>query len=132
MFLWIGRVSLLGVLFAQAPEPFTVEEELYRLQHQGPANHVVTMIATHVDGSPLRGYIQCGGYWTKHVDEDTTIGAPNLPFKTDSRGAVIFNPGIEDTWIFCFAEDGEYAGETLLTLSKTRPNIGRILLKEKQ
>lgn len=66
---------------------------------------MITVIASYGDGTPVRrGYINCDGHWCKYgggpTPEYIEPGEPtepdlcgmNFPFRTDSRGACIFNP----------------------------------------
>lgn len=78
---------------AQEPDE-QLELDRLRAGRYGTRTGMITVIAQFSDGSPARGTINCNGYWCK-FDEQQYCG-PNLPFVTDSRGACIFNPGIED------------------------------------
>jgi len=49
-----------------------------------------TLIAQYPDGTPARGWTNCNEVWCKYDEVEQC--ARNLPFKTDGRGAAIFNP----------------------------------------
>lgn len=82
---------------------------------------LVTIIATYPDGTPMKGHISCGGFWYKHQDGDPDISGPEVPFETDSRGAVHFNPHLEDEGVYCTATDGVHTGDISVLFNEARP-----------
>lgn len=73
-----------------------IERERMSAQNQRPFVGMVTVIARHDDGSPARGAISCSGSWFKFQDGPKQDGGWDLPFETDSRGAVVLNPFVGD------------------------------------
>ena len=91
----------------------------------------ITFIARYEDGRPVRGFVRCLGTWYKHADEDTVMYASELPFKTDSRGAVIMNPHVDDEWIQCYVAQDGYYGETRVEFDRDHPTaIVEIVVKK--
>jgi hypothetical protein len=129
LFIRMGQGVLLAFLAAQdgIPAVDPLQEEWNRAQ-TGARDWIATVIAVHVDGTPVRGYIRCAGWWRRHIDEETMEGGESFPFKTDSRGAVGFNPHIEDEWIHCWASDKGMTGE--VTIFQSRP-VQRLVLNKK-
>ena len=85
-----------------------------------------TVIAQFQDGTPATGEIFCSGYWMKYQDTEWVDGEPrepesilNLPFRTDSRGAAIFNPRldyyVEEGYEECYALSGARSGKLTFT-----------------
>lgn len=112
---------LAGFLLAQAPfEPLTLEQDYLRTK-SGSGMAMVTLIALHEDGTPLRGYISCAGSWFKHQDGEPTFYASSLPFRTDARGAIVMNPSLEDEWIACSATDKGKKGTVVVDFTDAEP-----------
>lgn len=92
------------VLYAQVHQDVILELEIARrnaerLRPSTTMKMVFTVIAQHADGSPARGTIACDGEWFKMgAGEQDKAGELvwALPFRTDSRGATIFNPWATD------------------------------------
>lgn len=121
-----GKWALVALLALQTP---TLADD-YRATVGGSELAMVTLIATYPDGSPVRGVIRCAGTWFKHADEQTVFFAPELPFQTDSRGAVIMNPHLDDEWIDCWCEANGYVGRVRVTFSGSHPTqIGHIRMR---
>jgi hypothetical protein len=120
---WIGRSVLL--LLALAP----AIESSYVLPGDDVDHAMVTLIAVHRDGTPVRGFIRCLGFWWKHADEHQVIEGVALPFATDSRGAVIMNPRLADKQITCWSEDRGMHGEVTVNLATT--SVAHIVLNRK-
>jgi hypothetical protein len=78
------------------------------------------LVAVHRDGTPARGTIACDGLWVKHADEDKDENYQEwdfrLPFRTDSRGAVVFNPTPDmlGDRLTCYAESKGLSGTLTL------------------
>lgn len=122
MLTWIGRSVLMGLLLAQSPDDDKASLERDRLATiNGSPYGLITIIARHVDGSPVRGYISCSGVWMKHEDGGPEEWALNMPFKTDSRGAIVMNPNIEDEWMVCQSADKGRRGTVLVEFSEDDP-----------
>jgi hypothetical protein len=115
------------LLLAQTAEPGLEEEFLNARNGTGTA--LVTLIAVHMDGTPVRGFIQCAGEWMKYADEEDVLWGVALPFKTDSRGAVVMNPHLEFEEIRCWSQDKGMRGEVTVELSGT--HIETIVLNRK-
>lgn len=124
---WMGRGVFALLLLAQAVDGGLQQD--YLATRTGSPHALVTIIAVHQDGTPVRGYIQCAGEWFKHADEDTVIWSEALPFKTDSRGAVTFNPRLEDEQILCWCIDNGMRGDIAVNLSGT--HIETLVLNRK-
>ena len=93
---------------------------------------MVTLIALHEDGSPVRGYIRCSGVWTKHQDGQPEEYEWGMPFKTDMRGAVVMNPHIAHEWIVCSSNDKGRYGKVLVEFSEDDPvKVVRFILNER-
>lgn len=120
-------LAIVALLAVQAPDVDLEQDSL--LTRSGSAQAMVTLIATYPDGTPLRGFIQCGGTWFKHADEADVLEGEALPFRTDSRGAIIVNPHVEDEWITCWASGDGAHGKVLVELSD-RPTIQHIVLQK--
>jgi hypothetical protein len=118
---------LAGFLLLQ--EDPTIRRDRYRL-YDGSKFAIVTLVAEHADGTPARGWISCDGHWTKHRDEDTTVGGWNLPFTTDARGAIILNPHYyEDEMLNCRAWDKHlHSGESSFSLIESG-DVQRIVVR---
>ena len=83
-----------------------LEQDRLRALGGSPRNTIITIIAQHIDGTPARGTIACAGVWYKHRAEGRGEWAEAYPFNTDSRGAVVFNPLIDDDGLMdCTAVD---------------------------
>lgn len=99
---------LIVALFAQDGDILMqMEREKLTTSRSYPLLDMVTIRAIHADGTSARGSINCTGSWEKYGDTGRN-NAPlkygwRLPFKTDSRGAIILNPRTGD-----FAEDPMY------------------------
>jgi hypothetical protein len=104
------RYALLALLlYASSVDDVDLEWEEKRT-HQSQTEHwMITLVAQHADGSPARGTISCEGEWWKHGDDPEGDDPGQLinwqPFKTDSRGAVIFNPLRNENYFNCIARD---------------------------
>lgn len=130
------RWVLLAALLAQVPTLDSVdkvaeaelERDRLRLRDRGPKSGIFTIIARFGDGQPARGYISCDGMWCKYGGGEPVPGeiepdycAQNLPFKTDSRGACVFNPPLywmnddENGWMTCHATSGLRSGKLSFT-----------------
>lgn len=80
---------------------------------------MITLVAQFQDGTPARGYINCNGSWYKFDEAPDEYSGNNRPFKTDSRGACIFNPsaswfdgGDDDIGnMTCYAQSGARSGK---------------------
>ena len=121
-------LAVLALLAVQQPA-IDLETESQALRPGSPLA-MVTLIATYPDGTPLRGFIQCGGSWYHHTDNSDDIEVVEaLPFRTDSRGAIIVNPHLEDEWIVCWAEQHGAAGKVMVELTE-RPTIQHIVLRK--
>lgn len=115
------------VLLAQVNSgEIDLEQERLRM-FNGTEHALVTLIARHADGSLARGTIACQGLWFKYQDKkDEQAWDWALPFKTDSRGAIIMNPHLEDGSMDCTAIDShlhtgraQFALEPLTTVHIT-------------
>lgn len=109
--------TLLGLmLLAQTADiSIDLEQEWHRaIGRERPKHMMITLMAEHMDGTPARGTIGCSGGWFKHADEEETSYGPYLPFTTDSRGAIVLNPGWgdydEEEPLQCEARSGEQRG----------------------
>ena len=133
MLTWIGRGVLIGLLLAQSPDDDMASLEQDRLATiNGSPYALITLIAQHVDGSPVRGYIQCSGVWTKHQDGQPEEFEWAMPFKTDMRGAIVMNPHIEHEWIVCSSRDKGRYGKVLVEFSEENPvQVVRFTLTER-
>lgn len=121
------RTLVLMGLLVQAPA-IDLERESLAMRH-GSRLAMVTLIASHPDGSPVRGHIQCAGSWFKHEDDNRRVWhGPSLPFETDSRGAVIMNPALADEWIHCWATDRGRRGDVTVDLAGT--HVAHIVLEK--
>jgi hypothetical protein len=79
---------------------------------------MVTIVVTHKDGTPMRGYVRCLGWWFKYEDDpNRSFAGDSFPFATDSRGVVVMNPHLEDEWIHCWADDKGKHGEVSVSLA---------------
>ena len=117
--------SLLVLLLLQTTEPDLKWEKKRTLTGTPYAMFVV--IATHEDGRPVRGTIACTGGWFKYADEEKKTISWALPFRTDSRGAAVFNPRYDDDYFMsCWAtaDTGEY-GKVSFTLE---PGVRRLIM----
>ena len=134
MVLWMGRSVLLGLLLAQTAEP-SLDQQYRSAQGLGSYHALVTLIARHTDGTPVRGYVSCSGWWQKYQDlltEEEPVFYENLAFKTDSRGAVVMNPHIEDGWIYCWSSDKGKHGTVVVQFTDTEPlHIVEIVLNKR-
>ena len=98
----------------------SIQLELDRLRISNKqAHNMITLRARYPDGTPAsKGYIGCSGLWYKHSDnpneQDMESGEAYM-FLADSRGAVILNPNLWDTYFHCWAEHKEAKGETKIT-----------------
>lgn len=101
---WMRQTLLLVLLLAQISP--TLELERWSM-FDGSHFALMVFIAQHADGSPARGTIRCAGGWYKHQDErKDKVLIESYPFATDSRGAVGFNPVLDDDDVMdCTAED---------------------------
>jgi hypothetical protein len=126
MLTWIGRGVATALLLAQMAEP-SLETDYLRLK--GSAFALVTLIAVHVDGTPVRGFIRCDGEWFKYADEEDVLWGVALPFKTDARGAVVMNPHLDIEQLHCWSEDRGMRGDVTVDLSDT--HIETIVLNRK-
>jgi hypothetical protein len=116
-----------GIAFSQASEP-TLDEQFARIQPAGTVHALLTIIAEFEDGSPARGVIQCNGTWYKHQEDDQPL-LPQLPFKTDSRGAVIMNPRRETGWIICWSERDGKSGQVTIDFADEPRQVVKIVLR---
>jgi hypothetical protein len=115
------KYLLLGTLLAAQAVPMTdneyfeyrkarleAEEQLereWKLSQAGRARNLMfTLVARYGDGTPAQGYISCDGLWCKYgggkpspTGQEPELCAQSLPFRTDTRGACIFNPSYNDT-----------------------------------
>ena len=132
MFAWIGRSVLGLVLLAQAPVEVDLDQDYMRTLRSGSVQAGITLIALHKDGSPARGFIQCAGTWFKHEDvEDNIVSGEELPFRMDSRGAVVMNPHVDDEQIHCWAEDKGMLGSVSIHFSADDPiHVRRFTLSQ--
>jgi hypothetical protein len=111
----IGRSVSIALLLAQEPSGELWED--YLATQGGSSQALVTLIAQHVDGTPVRGYIRCAGWWVKYEDDPArTFAGTSLPFETDARGAIVMNPQVTDEQIFCWSEDKGMRGEVSVDL----------------
>lgn len=98
-------IALSGLLMfsLQVGEPDLKTERL-RTRTGTPFGMFVA-IAQNEDGTPAIGNIACSGDWYKYVDSKEKIPAQwALPFRTDSRGAAVFNPWYDDDYyLTCWA-----------------------------
>ncbi len=137
MLRWTVLIGLLCVtqpLFAQTPEEVQRDYDRAVGRVQGGSRHaLVTIRARHEDGTPLRGFIQCSGYWQKYQDrqnDEEIEFVKHLPFKTDSRGAIAMNPLLADEWIFCWASDKGKTGSVIAQFDEDNPRrVVDIVLK---
>lgn len=112
------RTILIVALLMQEPDLIKDYQHAYG---NGSELAMVTLIARYPDGSPVRGFIRCAGTWFKHADEERIFYGPELPFQTDSRGAVIMNPSVEDEYIECWSQERGYYGRVRVDFSVERP-----------
>lgn len=101
---------LIVALFAQEPVIDLDRQVLSTRPHTGTYLELVEIQAVHRDGTGARGVISCSGSWIKYQDSKNQpiVAGWNLPFKTDSRGLIILNPGIgdfEEEPMRCASED---------------------------
>jgi len=89
---------------------------------------MITVIARYEDGSPVRGEISCSGNWFKHEDGDPQFSGPALPFRTDSRGAVILNPHLDDAWIVCWCEQDGQSGKVLVSFDDVPTGVYEMVM----
>jgi hypothetical protein len=131
MTIWIGRSVLAGLLLAQTAEP-TLDQQYRTAIGVGSHHALVTLIAVHTDGTPVRGDIYCAGFWQKYQDlltDEKPKFYENLAFKTDSRGAVVMNPRTNNEWVTCWAEDGGKRGSVVVEFSDNNPShVAEIVL----
>lgn len=109
---------LTAFLVTQMPD---LEQEL-RLARGGSEVAMITLIARYADGTPVRGEIQCAGWWRKFQDGEPEVYAQSLPFKTDSRGAIVMNPSLADEWIVCWSERDGLSGRVTVSFDKANPS----------
>jgi hypothetical protein len=96
----------------------------------GSPHALITLIAEYADGTPVRGVIQCAGTWRKYQD-GVEFYTEALPFATDSRGAVIMNPHVEDEAIVCWSQQDGVIGRTTVTFDANAPaKVQRIVLRK--
>ena len=96
-------------------------EQDYAQTLDGSALAMVTVMARYPDGRPVRGYIQCSGNWFKHQDGPINLEAQSMPFRTDSRGAVILNPHLSDEWLICWCEQDGMTGHVTVSFDSADP-----------
>ncbi len=123
MALWIGRSVLLALWLAQVSEP-TLEQQ-YALATGGGSHHaLVTLIELHEDGTPVRGFIACSGWWQKYQDlqtDEEPVFYENLAFRTDSRGAIVMNPHTDNEWVHCWSSDKGKHGSVTVQFDEDDP-----------
>jgi hypothetical protein len=97
----IKYLLLTSLLFSQDPSTTVREwrQALEAKERHTPKKAMFTLVAQYGDGTPAHGYINCDGGWCKHgggvpdaKEQEPEACAPNMPFKTDARGACVFNP----------------------------------------
>ncbi len=109
----LRMLLLAALLYSQVHADVDLERERRAALPSAPRTIMLVVKAEYPDGRPARGYINCDGIWCKYggrlpgpVDdgENTEPDAclPNYPFKTDARGACVFNPSHD--WL---TQDGE-------------------------
>ena len=115
---------LFAALLLTGPDLAHEERRLMR----GSPLAMLTIVARYQDGTPFRGFISCSGEWFKHSDEETSLTGPSLPFRTDSRGAVILNPHTTDGWIICWATDNGLSGRVTASFEDEPTGVFEIVL----
>ena len=108
-------------LLVQLPEPDLYRE--FRATQTGTPHAIVSLIAIEADGTPVRGTIQCSGYWFKYADEETTAEGWALPFVTDARGAIVMNPRTTDAPFLCWSEIRGHRGEVIVDLAASDQRV---------
>jgi hypothetical protein len=106
-------LAVLALVALQQPE-IDLDAEYLALQ-TGSRLAMVTLIAVDEAGLPVRGTIQCGGVWRKFQD-DAELFIEALPFVTDSRGAIVMNPALDDEYIVCWSTKGDLYGRIRVDL----------------
>jgi hypothetical protein len=89
---------------------------------------MLTVIARYPDGTPFRGAIRCGGEWYRHADEPDKPVMQALPFRTDSRGAVIVNPQVEDGYLICWVDGNGRSGNVTANFEDDPTGVFEIVL----
>ncbi len=132
-FTWIGRGVSALLLAAQLGGPVSEQLERERLAAgNGSYRALLTIIAVHEDGTPVRGYIRCSGWWIKYEDDPArTFAGEALPFKTDSRGAIVMNPHLDDEDMYCWSTDKGKHGVVHIYFAHDPVGIHRIVLNKK-
>ena len=96
-----------------------LEADRLRTLAEKPTHAMITLIARYPDGTPAKGgRIGCTGWWFKYSDdpkEQAEQSGEAYMFKADSRGAVILNPNLDDTYLHCWAEHRLAKGEVEIT-----------------
>jgi hypothetical protein len=118
------KLLALGLLLTvQTAEPDLIAERRATLRSSTP-HAMITVVATWADGSPVnKGWISCDGNWFKYADEvDEQITEFGLWFKTDARGAAIFNPAatVDDYAIKCRARKDGKTGEATIWIEDSK------------
>lgn len=118
-------VAALALLLI-GPEPDL--EQDYLATRDGSRLAMVTVICRRADGRPVRGTIQCAGYWFKHQDGEPVFYGSSLPFQTDSRGAIVMNPAVADEWMTCWCEDHGTRGEVTVEFAHDPAQVVEIVI----
>lgn len=118
------------VMLSMAQEP-TLEREYASTRKAGSGLALITLIAIHEDGTPVRGFISCSGVWFKHADEQTVTQGLSLPFATDARGAIVMNPSLDDEWIVCRSEAHGASGRVEVAFDADHPRTVREIILRK-
>ena len=124
------RWLLLPLVFAAQADHLTdFDQGLPPIAEQTSSLRMATIIARYPDGTPVKGFIFCDGYWFKYADEHNRIQGHSLQFRTDSRGAIIMNPSVADDVLTCYCEVGSLSGQVTVTLAGPLPRMGYIVLR---
>jgi hypothetical protein len=115
-------ILLLVTLLAQVDSsPIPSIELEKKSMYNIPNNHIVTVVGKFSDGRPAaKAKVYCDGGWYRHSDwrENRNFG-DQLGFRTDSRGAAIFNPLATDEQLVCHVEKDGKKGTGELWFSGT-------------
>ena len=114
----LALIAIVGSLSAQEPE-IDLERERHAMR-TGSDYALITLIAQHEDGTPVRGFIQCAGNWHKYQEGPQLYGEA-LPFATDARGAIVMNPHLSDEYIVCWSRDRCAYGRVVVCFDEAHP-----------
>lgn len=121
------RPALLLVALVLA-EPDLASE--WRAMHTTSTKALLTIQAQTPDGVPVRGEIACTGHWYKYQDGPIQFSGEALPFQTDSRGAIVMNPSVEDEAITCWMEHRGQRGTVAINFVADATQVVALIVGE--